>query len=470
VQKVYNAYRISHTAMFAVAVLASALLVNPVRAQNAPTSLYGGPLPDRSTLTGNWDGARDNLAARGITITPSVTQFYQGPAGGEFEYGAKAEAFLNINATKLGFWDGFGIHVHGEYNFGQTPAIDGATFPNSPALTFPVENETGGDLTGVYFSQRFGSNFTLVAGKIDIFDLYSKAQKFNGGRGVERFLNQVFIAPPSGTVPVSMFGAIGSLKLDPLAFSLWVYDPRETLNRTVPENPFSRGVSVRGSVDLASKLFDLPRRDSFTVTTSSYPGTDFTTLPDFGKFADTPAFRNALIKAFITQAIWGQDAEKFLPPQLQPSPPSQKRGRYYFSYSFEQTLWQSPADPNRSWGLFGQAAVSDGNPNSLQWSAFGGVGGAGVMASRPNDRFGWGFFYYGYANELKQHLDPLITLGDEYGSEIFYNFAVTKWLWLTADVQVISPAIRAQAVSLAPLIEVNSPTGAVFTLRAQIIF
>jgi porin len=463
-------HHIFHTAACTVAVIASAL-ANPLRAEEAASaSSFYESLLDRSTLTGNWGGARDDLAARGITITPSVTQFYQGPNDGKFESGSKAEAFLNINAAKLGLWDGFGIHVHGEYNFGQTPPVNGATFPNNPAMTFPVENQTGGDLTGVYFSQRFGSNFTLVGGKIDIFDLYGDAQKFNGGRGVERFMNQVFVAPPSGTVPVSMFGVIGSLKIDPFTFSLWVYDPRETLNRAIPENPFSEGVSVRGTVDLASKPFDLPRRDSFTVATSSEPGIDFTTLPDFGKFSDTQNFRNALINAFITQAIWGQNAQTYLPPQVQQSPPSEKFGRYYVSYFFEQTLWQSPADPNRSWGLFGQAAVSDGNPNSLQWSAFGGAGGTGVMASRPNDRFGLGFFYYGYSNELKDHLEPLITLADEYGCEFFYNFAVTKWFWLTADIQVITPAIRAQAVTLAPLTEVNNPTAAVFTLRSQIIF
>jgi hypothetical protein len=138
------------TVVCTLAVLVS-MSVNTVLAQQAEsTSPYDAPLLDRSTLTGNWGGARDDLAARGITITPSVTQFYQAPTGGKFEFGSKAEVFLNINAAKLGLWDGFGIHVHGEYNFGHTPAVDGTTFPNNPPMTYPVENKTGGDLTGVY--------------------------------------------------------------------------------------------------------------------------------------------------------------------------------------------------------------------------------------------------------------------------------------------------------------------------------
>jgi porin len=467
-----NRHLILYTFACAVAVLACAP-INPLRAQQtASSSPYDdAPLLDRSALTGNWGGARDELAALGITITPSVTQFYQGPTAGNadraFEYGGKADAFLNIDAAKLGFWDGFGIQVHGEYNFGKTPgAVGGTTMPINTAMAFPWENESGGDLTSVYFSQRFGSNFTILAGKIDIIDLYSAGQKFNGGRGIERFWNIVFAAPPSGTVPVSMFGAIASLRFDPLTFSLWVYDPKETLNRTGLEDPFGDGVWVRGTVDLASKPFGLSRKDSFTASTSNEKGTDFTTLPDLGQFSNTPELRRALINAFITHAIWDQDAQIYLPPELQQS--REKRGRYYFSYSFEQTLWQNAADPTKAWGLFGQVAFSDGNPNSIKWAALGGVGGTGVIPGRPSDRFGVGAFYYGYSNELKQHLDPVIKLRDEYGVEAFYNVAVTKWFRLTADVQVISPAIKGQVV--APGMVESNPTVVIVGLEAQVAF
>jgi porin len=457
----------------AAVVLASAL-VNPLRAQQAPSSsVYDLSLLDRSTLTGNWGGAREDLAARGITITPSVTQFYQGPTAGNtdqaFDYGGKAEVFLNIDAAKLGLWDGFAAQVHGEYNFGKTPgAVGGTTIPNNTAMTFPWQNQSGGDLTSVYFSQRFGSNLTFLAGKIDIIDLYSTGQKFNGGRGIERFWNTAFAAPPSGTVPVSMFGAIASLKVDPLKFSVWVYDPKETLSRTGLEDPFGDGVWVRGSVDLSSKPLGLPRKDTLTASISNEKGTDFTTLPDLGNFADTSDFRKALIRAFITRALWGQDAQIILPPQLQQSPPSEKSRRYYFSYSFEQTLWQSSADPNKAWGLFGQVAFSDGNPNSIKWSALGGIGGTSPLQGRSYDKFGVGIFYYSYAKELKQHLDPLINLGDEYGAEAFYNFAITKWFRVTADLQVIDPAIKSQLI--APQTTANNSTVVFLGLSGQITF
>jgi porin len=259
------------------------------------------------------------------------------------------------------------MQVHGEYNFGETPGatVGGTTIPNNTAMTFPWQNQPGGDLSSVFFSQRFGSNFTLTFGKMNMFDFYAAGHQFSGGRGIEGFWNTAFVGPPSGIVPVSMFGAIGSYKVKPLAFTLMVYDPTDALNRTGFEDPFSAAVSVRGSVDLSSNPLGLPRTDSVIAAISSEEGTDFTTIPNLDQFADTASFRNALIQALITNAIFGGNAQSSLPPQLFP-PPTEKRGRYWLGYSFEQTLWQSPTEPNKAWGLFGQAAVSDGNPNSYK--------------------------------------------------------------------------------------------------------
>jgi carbohydrate-selective porin OprB len=295
------------TAACAVAVLASAL-INPLRAQEAASATsYGGPLLERSTLTGDWGGARDDLAARGITVTPSLTQFYQGPSAGNtshiFDYGGKAETFLNIDAAKLGLWDGFGMQVHGEYNFGKTPGeVGGTTLINNTAMTFPFQNKPGGDLTSVFFSQRFGSNFTLLAGKMNMLDFYAAGHKFSGGRGIEGFWNIAFVGPPSGVVPVGLFGAIGTYKSDPLAFTAMVYDPRDALNRTGFEHPFSEGVTVKSSVDLTSKPFGLPRTDSVSGVITSQEDTDFSTLPDLSKF-NIPGLRQAIVQVFHNRVV-----------------------------------------------------------------------------------------------------------------------------------------------------------------------
>ena len=95
-----------------------------------------------------------------------------------------------------------------------------------------------------------------------------------------------------------------------------------------------------------------------------------------------------------------------------------------------------------------------------------------LLPGRPNDRFGVGIFCYGYSNELKQALIPLVKLGNEYGAELFYNFALTKWFRVTADVQVIAPAINAQVNSPSPgnPMVVNNSTVVLLGLRAQVLF
>jgi porin len=145
---------------------------------------------------------------------------------------------------------------------------------------------------------------------------------------------------------------------------------------------------------------------------------------------------------------------------------------YHFSYAFEQTLWQNPADPTKAWGLFGQVGFGDGNPNSLKWQALGGIGGTSLLPGRPNDKFGVGGFYYGYSNDLKEGLAPLLKLGDEYGAELFYNLAITKWFRVTADLQVIAPAIKSQVIA-PPLINptvANNATVVILGLRGQVTF
>ena len=81
------------------------------------------------------------------------------------------------------------------------------------------------------------------------------------------------------------------------------------------ESPFSQGVTFRGSIDLSSNLFGLSQTDSVMAAISDQKGTDFESLPDLSKFA-TPAFKASVIKAFITKAMFGQDAQVYLPVAL----------------------------------------------------------------------------------------------------------------------------------------------------------
>src|SRR5262245_9171186 len=65
---------------------------------------FGGPLHERSKLTGDWFGYRSRLRDRGITVDLSTTQFYQGVTSGglerSFSYGGRNDYFLNLDGEK----------------------------------------------------------------------------------------------------------------------------------------------------------------------------------------------------------------------------------------------------------------------------------------------------------------------------------------------------------------------------------
>lgn len=109
---------------------------------------------------------------------------------------------------------------------------------------------------------------------------------------------------------------------------------------------------------------------------------------------------------------------------------------------------------------------SDGNPNPAHFFFSIGVGGKGIIPSRPIDRFGTGFYYIDVSNPKFTGLLGRTTefLRDEYGGEIFYNFAITPWLLLTPDLQVIRPAQK-ETIS-----GENVNTAVVLGLRLQVVF
>ena len=70
---------------------------------------YSGDLWTRSTLSGDWWGFRNELAAKGMTIDMSLTQSAQGIVhGGKdtgWQYsGGRGDINLSLDTQKLGLW------------------------------------------------------------------------------------------------------------------------------------------------------------------------------------------------------------------------------------------------------------------------------------------------------------------------------------------------------------------------------
>ena len=395
-----------------VAVMTFAAGFSASAAQDETAPIINTGWLERDTLIGDWGGVRPWLKERGVTLMPRLTQFYQGMTSGDgdsdFEYGSKADLLLNADLSKLGLWKGLSLTVHGEYNFGESVNGYGGTgVPVNTALAFPgIEGQDAYDFSSVYFKQMLGDSISLSLGKINIVDVCA-VKPFHGGDGIDSFWNATFVVPPSGTVPAYIFGAMLSVRTEAATYGLWIYDPNSAVNKSGFERPFD-DVTIRGNVSFPVTIAGLSGHQGFAASYSTKHGNEGESQDDIL----VPSFRSGI-----------------------------KNDRYYVNYTFDQYLYQSKENPKEGVGLFGQFGISDGNPNPLHWSAFGGLQGTGLIPGRSHDNWGVGYYYDAWSNNLKDSFESIITIRDEQGWEIFYNFAVTPWLVLGADLQIIEPSL-----------------------------
>jgi porin len=111
------------TMIVAVMLLLGVSLSAEIQAQEtSPANPYSGDFWSRSTLTGDWGGARNDLAKKGVTFDLSLTQAYQGIVSGGKErvwhYGGHGDLNIHVDTQKLGLWPGgfFNAEVEGNYN------------------------------------------------------------------------------------------------------------------------------------------------------------------------------------------------------------------------------------------------------------------------------------------------------------------------------------------------------------------
>jgi porin len=371
-------------------------------------------------LSGDWGGGRTWLEENGIEVKPRLTQFYQGLAAGEadrsYEYGGKADLLVTADLSELGFWDGISMTVHGEYNFGNSVnGRGGVLIPVNSALNFPgIEGADAYDLSSIYFVQEFGESKTVAFGKINMIDMVAGKRPFLGGAGIDGHWNLTFVAPPTGTVPAYLLGALSTVRTKHATYRLWVYDPASYVNELSLADAFEDGVTIRGSIQWPVTIGGRRGNQGLTALYSTQDGTDLENL------------------------------DGILVPSPEPGTVATKDSRYYFAYSFDQYLYQPVASPGQGFGLFGQFGISDGNPNALHWSVLVGLGGTGLVPGRSADTWGIGYYYDSLSGYLKDALEPIVRLRDEQGLEIFYDLALTPWFNLGFDLQVIRPGLASE--------------------------
>ncbi|MBW4618180.1 MAG: carbohydrate porin [Cyanosarcina radialis HA8281-LM2] len=374
----------------------------------APPKSGNESLGERSYLMG--DAWRARLRDAGVTFNLEFTQFYQGLAAGsgdnEFDYGGRLDALINLDTGKLGLWQGGGFHTHLEYRFGGLSAFqDGILMPANTGQILPLGSPDTVVASSLYFSQQFDARTSLLLGKINTVDLLA-GDLFFGGSGNQRFMNLAFVAPPKGVVPPAIMGALLSVKTQPVALTVMVFDPNDRTDDYGLNGLFSDGVNLSMAATHVGTISGRPTTYTLNATYSTKESTDLRDL--------------------------------LLPADLRTN--GTRQGSYNIEFQFSHLLRQNPNNPREGWGVFLKAAIADGNPNPIQSYFIVGLGGKGLISGRERDSFGLGFYYYNFSNDLKNAVNPLIDFGDEYGIEMYYSYAITPWFYLTGDLQYIDPA------------------------------
>ena len=390
-------------------ILAMAIAIVVIFCINAVAEEAGPGVMQRDTLTGNWGGLRDDLLAKGVKLDLEFTGYYQGMFSGDgnddFEFGSRADALLNFDTTRTGLWDGGGLHTHLTYRSGNLPAFrGGALWPVSTGSILPLGEEDNLVASSIYLSQRFGDSTSMLLGKINAVDLLA-GDPFYGGWGNHRFMNLAFVAPPSGVVPPVIMGIVVNYRMDPYTLTFMAFDPQDQTGEYWFDDLFSDGVNLSLGGKWSGQAAGRPTSISLTGTYSTQESTDL--------------------------------SEIVLPPELQTGT---KDGSFNVSITVTHRLLQSAVSPGQGLGFYGKAAIADGNPNPIESSFTGGFAGYHIVPGRPDDVFGVGYFRYNFSEDLKSATSSLISFENEQGVEIFYNFAVTPWFRLTADLQWIDPA------------------------------
>ena len=363
----------------------------------------------RSRLTGDWGGARSDLDSNGVTIDLQYTSTYQGLVASSWDrdsgYGGKFNGFINLDSGKLGLWEGGGLRTHLEYRHGDALAnLGGTLFATNTAQLWPVNEPEELVATSLYFAQKVGERSSILAGKFNPIDFYA-ADPFFGGWGIYRFMNLIFVAPPSGLIPPVFMGVVANIGTERSSWTVMVYDPNDRTSDYFPGDLFSDGVNIM--VTAAFRGAIAGRKTSYSVTAgySTADSVDYSTMP----------------------------------PGMQTS---NKSGAYNVAFQFTHNFQEITQQTDASWGLYFKVATADGNPNYVQASILGGIGGRALFFGRPQDSFGLGAFYYDLSDELQDSLDPLAEFGDESGVEAYYSWSLAPWLYVSGDIQFIDPARR----------------------------
>ena len=411
-----------------------------------PYSDYRGDFFDRTTLTGDWGGARTDLYERGITFDVILTQTYQNVAsGGVNGYDDTYTGLLDYGVTfdtgKLDLWPGGLFTFNAQTGFAaNNPLAAGTVSPTNFISEYPTPEKPDTFLMEYYWTQALTEEVVAIVGRINATNFLDRNRFADNPRN--QFMNLAMNNSPllGSVVSFSTYGVLLSWQVtENLTINPAIYDPNVQPGDwgSSSDRGFFADVGVGVEFDFAWTLDE--ELDGALRVDGIYVTADKTAL-------DNPRLLlDGLLDSLLLLGI----------------PMETKPDSWLVNVNFEQFIWKLDKKTGRKGlespdvtrlrsaafdfqepglGVFGKFAVAPGDRNPWNLYLMGGVGGRGVIPMRPYDRVGVGAYWLKRSDDIDQALRDLIE--DEVGLEVFYNVAIVPSVQLTFDLQWINSGIR----------------------------
>jgi porin len=449
-------------AILAFGMLVGLLAPAAAAAQTQAPETYAGDFWTRPRLTGDWGGFRDQMAKRGVTLDVDWLQILQGVMSGgrdkDVGYWGTFEYTLNLDSQKMGLWPGAFLTAYGMSSYGTTVIKDsGALVPVNTAGILPAvaADEPASALMKLTFAQFLAPWVGVVVGKFNTLEGDNNAFAHDyrtqfSNMGLNFNLTAVM-------APVSAWGgALVFLPWKGAIITAGVVDPDGSPTDNGLAHIFEDGVMVTSEGRFTIKPFGLVGHQLIGFLWSNKEHVALQQDP--GNTAELLAF-NRFPRLADPGPVLRRIIDRFFPNlAIPPEPLKTKQDTWAVYYNFDQFLWNPGADPTKGVGIFFRAGVSDGKVNPVKYHFNVGVSANGIVPGRPDDTFGIGWSRVNLSDDLIPALRVRLGIGleREDAVEMYYNFAVTKWLGVSLDLQIVDPAVKKSASSSGGLKDVDT--------------
>ncbi|HOW72173.1 MAG TPA: carbohydrate porin [Phycisphaerae bacterium] len=392
------------------------------------TSFAGDNWMDWKKMTGDWGGLRNQMADAGITFDINVTQILQGNAHGGVDtknghrYSGSGDLTLTLDTAKMGLWDGgtFVLNAEPKWGDGILNKV-GSLMPVNMDAVKPGFGEGCMMTLSEFFYQQvlFDGKLILLAGKLD----GSRAFDTNVFANDERiqFMNLALRNNP--VIPLFLpyttmgVGAVVN-PIEALSIRTAVTDAEGRAKTTGFETTFHgpTHTSLLHEWDIKVKPCGLPGNQRFGFLWTSMEKQHLQPKSPFKELGPT-----------LTKVV-GPKVMGWMAPYLPFDTSPDEVGLFY---NFDQYLYTETNDPTQGVGLFGRFGWARQDASAIAHHYSFGVGGKGVVPTRDNDTFGVGYYYLDLSNKMPD------AYNCEQGVEVYYNIAITPWLHISPDLQVI---------------------------------